>query len=311
MINVAVLGSTGVIGSDLVSRLRNTPQLNVCAVPRRVNKVENIYERSKFLDQSYDLILNCAGIGDPETIRREPIPTVKSHFDSWNFINSYLDYNTRRSPPVCVFISSGAIFNEGIESHGSQLEEVSFNLAKLNGFDSYRMIKLLIESLNRSRSDAPIIDLRVFGYVTPNFRLDSNFFLSQLFRATKNREIFHTSPKNFVRDYVDGDDIYEFLIRILNNEFSAGALNLISNAPTTKFEILEVFRHNYGLKYRIDVAGDLAVNDLSVHANELTLPMYGLDENVYLCSKRSIENILNCYSRFYQKVKINKDDASE
>ena len=96
-----------------------------------------------------------------------------------------------------------------------------------------------------------IYDLRVFGFFSRYISYDAGFFLSQILKSIKNNKILKIDPNNKLLDYIGGYDLYIFLKKIINKNYSSGTFNLLSRRSVNKFEILRFFKKKYNLKFSI------------------------------------------------------------
>lgn len=294
---IAILGPNGLIGKDLIAIFKKNRAFSIYPVSQSHNNYnEKNLNFDTFLNVSFDAIINCSGMGDPEQIRLDPEGCVQSHLSSRKLVMDYLEINDHLNP-LCLFISSGGIFNQGITSTQSEKESICFGIENLKAFDAYRLTKVLIECLNREQRKRRLIDVRVFGYVSANYSNRSAFFISKVFQCAKNNCIFYTDETNFLRDYVTAQDIFILFNHLFQNESTKinRAINIISRKPVSKFEILEFFKHKYGFEYCMVGAKEqlkLGVEDIGDRG------FFFDDLSTFVGESDSITNISEKFSAF-------------
>ena len=98
----------------------------------------------------------------------------------------------------------------------------------------------------------PIVDVRLFNYVSHTLDIDGCFLITEVWRAIKNNELLSVSPDNVVRDYIGPTDFYNFILSIIQSPVSNDVVDCYSNGPVSKMELLACMSKKYGLNYIVD-----------------------------------------------------------
>jgi hypothetical protein len=214
---IAILGS-GHIAKNLIERFNNTNDTLYYFSRSRQNIDQFIYGQ-------YDVVINCIGVGTPAKLKEigSEIFWVTEYFD-----NMVLD----SLKGMYINFSSGIV-------HGSAFG------AKSN----YRVAKMYSEAKHRSY-DLRIVDIRVFAFFSKYIDFKSGYFITEMLKCLKNGTEFLTSETDFIRDYIDPDDLFNLVNICMKLEHFNDGIDAYSLRPVTKFEILNKFAE-YGLKYRI------------------------------------------------------------
>lgn len=155
-------------------------------------------------------------------------------------------------------MSSGASYGSFFELPVSLESMAAFPINKIRKQDFYGVAKMYAEVCHRSLS-LPIVDIRIFNYFSSTQNIDTQFFISELIRAIKQKKLFVTSRDNIVRDYIGATDFFS----LINSVLSAAAINTVvdcySLKPINKYQILQSFQEEFGLKYEF-LADSVVVN---------------------------------------------------
>ena len=293
---IAILGPNGLIGRDVIASLKANDEMSVYPVSQGRGSPSESITFESFMNIAFDVIINCRGVGDPGQIRSHPDTCVESHFASRKLVMDYLNKH-EGIDPLCLFISSGGIFNQGIASNVHDRENVHFKLESLEPFDAYRLTKLLVECLNRAEPERSIVDVRIFGFVSSSFSIQSAFFINELFQCAKNERTLSTNADNFLRDYVTAEDIVRLLSHLLRNKAPRNncAINLLSRKPISKFELLDFFKNEFGLRYCVEGAKEQLDRESRDIVNALD---FHHDPSTFLGIADSRANISSKYRQF-------------
>jgi nucleoside-diphosphate-sugar epimerase len=201
-----------------------------------------------FFDLEYDLVINCIGVG---TLRRHRGDfrcyfTVPERFD-----NLVIEYLKRKPETIYVSLGSGAIYGRDFSVPAALETRFSVPVNQILPHDYYSISRLYAEAKHRAYSELRICDLRVFSYFSRFQPLDDGYFISDLLRAVIRKQVFRTSPFDFVRDYLHPDDLFAAILQCRNRVFSPVAVDITSREPISKQEILDFFHINYGLRYEL------------------------------------------------------------
>jgi len=121
-----------------------------------------------------------------------------------------------------------------------------------SGTNYYAVSKFCAEFRHRSMRDLAIVDLRVFGYVSPSLNLDGGFLLSEIARSIIQGVTFRASPVNISRDFLHQDDFYNIVMSVLSSDPLNQSFDCYSRSPVDKFGLLDLLTDRYGLDYLID-----------------------------------------------------------
>jgi nucleoside-diphosphate-sugar epimerase len=200
-----------------------------------------------FLDQSYDVVINCVGVGTPDKLAGQYWKwfTVIEKYD--NLVLAYL----QKSPKTLyISLSSGVVY--GDFSRPSAKDGV--NLLHVNHIqekDYYSIVRLNAETKHRSFSDLNIVDLRLFSYFSRYIDVTDKYFLNDIIKAINTKSKFMTDSLNVVRDFIHPDDLLSLVRIFINIRSVNGAFDVYSANPVSKWEILDYFKTEYDLEYKI------------------------------------------------------------
>lgn len=227
--------------SDLLSHWVNSKGLSDRALVKEYDFFKN--------DQSYDVILNFIGIGNPKAafFMGSSIFEITLHYDA-----IILDYLKSHSECRYIFISSGAVYGCVFEQPVDVSTEAKFPVNRLGREHWYGLAKLYAESVHRAMSTHSIIDVRVFNYFSHTQDMSSSFFISDMVRAIVNKTIFKTSTEQMMRDYLHPDDFSQLIQKIIIAQSSNLGLDCYSLQPIDKVSLLVKMKERYGLNYEFD-----------------------------------------------------------
>lgn len=262
MISIAILGATGHIGRALADHYarRDDVQLNLYsrrphvtraafAAHKRANHI-----RHAALDQfghgqgHADLIINAIGIGDPAAARvaGPDFYNLTMHFE--DRIDQALIGN---SSCLTVFLSSGAIYHSLDKAPADPETPACLPINKMEANHWYGATKLAAELRHRARSGRRILDIRVFGFVSPFMDLTADYLICDAINALCNRRVMLTSPNDIVRDYIGTKELTSLIDVAMDHAFLNLAVDTYSLAAVGKFELLERLS-NVGLDWKVD-----------------------------------------------------------
>jgi nucleoside-diphosphate-sugar epimerase len=259
-VKLAVLGATGQIGRSLA--LAYAPRHEVTLFARRpdaaaafaaargLTVATDSYEN--FTSQCFDMIVNAVGDGVPGRIRQAgaDIFAVTSAFD-----DLCLAAVERHPETFYVFLSTGAIFGPDYREALAPQPTLRIPLDKVDASQFYPLAKRVAELRHRERSERRIADIRIFGFVSPELDLDSDFLVAQALKATQRGEIFRVTPTDIPRDYIAALDLVDLIDAFVANGGPNGAYDILSAAPISKLRLLDALKSRWGLDYRIDGEG--------------------------------------------------------
>lgn len=200
-----------------------------------------------FLKSSYDVVINCIGVGTMNKLRGNYTKyfTVTEEYD-----NLSIGYLSDIHPDALyISFSSGAVYGR---EYSAPVEENTRNCIRVNHIapeDYYAIARLNAETKHRAFKDLRIIDLRIFSYFSRFIDLTDGYFITDVLNCILNKKTLATDNVNIVRDYVHPKDLFSIIRKCMNAGKINAAFDIISAKPVEKKEILDYFSMEYGLKY--------------------------------------------------------------
>ncbi|MBE5528309.1 epimerase [Laribacter hongkongensis] len=199
-------------------------------------------------DDAYFAAINFVGVGDPaKALSMGPdILELTHRFDSLA-----LDYVQRH--PCCryVFMSSGAAYGSRFETPAEEDSFAIFPLNALEKEDWYGMAKAHAECRHRAHSGLPIMDIRIFNYISETQDLSARFLVTDAIRAIRDRTVLMTSADRTVRDYLHARDFCALIDAVLAAPPANDVIDCYSKAPIEKAELLQALQEAFGLRYEV------------------------------------------------------------
>src|SRR3989344_2031221 len=258
---IAILGATGYIGRSL---LASSSAYNFKVVPfsRDVARAKSFFGRlgldietdiisnyDNFLTLQFDVVINATGIGSMREVASAPRQVFGVTESIDNLLVSYLE----KHPDSRVFsISSGSVFGLSARQPITTDSLATFNPADFNPGDFYSLAKLYSEAKHRAVFKSHIVDLRVFVFVSLFLDIEEPFFISEITKCLKTKEIFKTKSEDMMRDYTTAEDIWDVIELLMKLPPQNTAFDMRSQSPVSKFELLDHLRDQFGLKYQVD-----------------------------------------------------------
>lgn len=254
---VAVLGTTGYIGRSLLGSAAESG-FSVTAFSRDPRAAEEvlsgygiegttILDYGTLEDRSFDIIINASGIGSPRRLRAEPalVFSVTEEMDE-----KILRYLKRHKETRVFNLSSGSVYglSAGLPLTDTTLS--SFDLKNLRPGDYYSLAKLISEAKHRAVT-APIIDLRIFAFVSRYLDIEESFFIAEVGKCLLRKEVLYTKPDDMVRDFATAHDIWDTVRFLSDLPAQNAAFDIKSRSPVGKFELLSRLQELFGLRYEI------------------------------------------------------------
>ena len=296
--NIAIFGSTGHIGKNLVSFFSNDSNFKLFSFSRDAIKFEslkrifpdnllsfNSYE--DFENKEYDVIINCIGIGYPNDFAKKQSSILNT---SEFFDNKIIKYIKKSPTTLYINLSSGVVFGQEFNTAVNDTSFSKLDINKLNQGYLYTISKIYSEAKHRSLSDLNIIDLRIFGFFSRFIDLNGGFFISELIKAIKNNSEFITDEIDMMRDYISPTDFYALIKNCILNK-NNDAYDVYSKEPISKFKILQEFSSKFDLRFTVKEKID------SVSPTGFKQKYYSLSRKAekinYFPNFSSLETILN------------------
>ena len=258
LLKIAILGASGHIGRNFVFYFSKKKNNELFLFTRDEKKLKNTIKEfsfdtpffvknySEFEKFKYDLIINCIGISDPETINSNKIPILQitEYYD-----NKILEYLKKNTSTFYIFISSGAAYGKEFLNPVNDSTFTYFDINNLNSGDFYSIAKVNAEAKHRSLNYLNIVDLRIFTFFSRFFNPNDTFLMSQIISAIKNKKTLYTNPTDVVRDFVHPNDLFFLVEKCIQQNSINDVFDVYSKDPISKFKILDSISEKYGLKY--------------------------------------------------------------
>lgn len=257
-IELAILGATSHIAKGLIERLSGNKGYKTSLFGRSPEKIsgfiaDNGFQSSCFRVSDYkdfeghkfDAIINCVGLGDPSKIKN-------AGADIFYITDTYdhLALKALEINPECIYInfSSGAVYGKTFGKPAEESTTVAVDINHIEPKDYYALAKMAAEFRHRARLELNIVDLRVFSYFSRFIELDAKYLLSDVLRALRDKTEFITGPNNIVRDYIHPQDLWQLVEKCIRQRSMNAVLDVYSRSSITKFELLDYFKMEHGLK---------------------------------------------------------------
>ncbi|MBU0699890.1 NAD(P)-dependent oxidoreductase [bacterium] len=254
---IAILGATSHIAKGLIYNFNQEGNYELFLFARSIESVQDflrsiqcekgIHLRSfdKLNKEKYDVIINCIGISSSSDFKER----VSSYFRlTEQFDNLVIDYINDHPDTLYINFSSGAVYGTDFSAPVDESTCSRWDINHITEADYYGIAKLNSEAKHRALRDLNIVDLRVFGYFSRFIDLKSCFLLAEIISCVKKRKEFVTTPDNIVRDYIHPKDLMLLIKSCINKFFINYVFDVYSFKPVAKFEILDYFVSQYGLK---------------------------------------------------------------
>jgi nucleoside-diphosphate-sugar epimerase len=202
-------------------------------------------------DDEYFAVINFVGVGDPaKALSMGPdILELTHRFDSLA-----LDHVQRHPRCRYVFMSSGAAYGSRFETPVEEDSPAAFPLNALGKEDWYGMAKAYAECRHRAYSGLPIMDIRIFNYISETQDLSARFLVTDAIRAIRDQTVLMTSAERTVRDYLHARDFCALIDAVLAAPPANDVIDCYSKAPIEKTELLHALQEAFGLRYEVSPA---------------------------------------------------------
>jgi nucleoside-diphosphate-sugar epimerase len=259
-VRVALLGATSHIAKGLIASLHPREGYELLLYGRSPERIREfltnieaytpaIFSLDEFGVHTFDVVINCIGIGDPGKLARETA-TIFPLTEFWD--NRILECLARRPEALYINFSSGAAYGGDFSRPVDDTTRADFPLNLLTPADYYGIAKLHSEAKHRAASEFNIVDLRVFSYFSRYMDLSTRFLLTDVAFSLKTGNELKTSSNDIVRDYVHPDDLASLVALCIGCRRLNGFYDVYSLKPVGKFEMLKAFAERFGLKFCVD-----------------------------------------------------------
>jgi nucleoside-diphosphate-sugar epimerase len=266
-LKICILGANGHISKSLIYNFLKKTSCKLYLYTRNIENTKNFvqkelgYENFKnifsydndgldfFAGTSWDVIINGIGVGT----------NPKFYFDYFTFPeyfdNLVIDYLMEINQD-CLYInfSSGAIYGN---FDSAPAIEYTINPILVNYIDKknyYSIARLYTETKHRSFDFLNIVDIRLFSYFSRFVDIKENYFIPEIIRHCKSKKIMKILSNNMLRDFLHPNDLFSVVLRCIDY-FDKSFLNFVldtwSLQSISKFEILEFFKNEYNLRFRL------------------------------------------------------------
>ena len=223
----------------------------------------------------YDAVINFIGAGDPAKAKAmsDSIISVTEHYD--DLVLAYLEQQ-----PSCkyIFLSSGAAYGNYFSQPATQDKPAMFNFNGDISAEKYGLAKFITEVKHRCRSELSIIDVRVFNFFSRHQDLSARFFISDLLRAIKLKQVCQVSPEPMVRDYLHPVDFKQIIECLLNGPKVNLAVDCYSAAEIDKLSLLDELKERFGLKFLLTEQTEIVAatgNKINYYSKNTQLSAFG------------------------------------
>jgi nucleoside-diphosphate-sugar epimerase len=238
--------------------------------------------------ESYFAVINFVGVvAIANTINTgSEILDVSNKFDN-------LALNYLKKQPNCryLFMSSGAAYGGSFASPAEERSNATFSLNNFDKKNLYGIAKAYAECRHRALCDSPIIDLRLFNYISPNINLASQFLAAEAIRAIRDNTVLQTSSDELMRDYLHPVDFNTLINALLESPPANDVVDAYSQAPIKKNEMLQVLQDKFGLVFEYaetPLADGVAGNKINYYTLNHRASRFG-----YVPSMTSLDGILD------------------
>lgn len=259
---ITFLGATSTIAKSLILRCEKLPDAELTLFARDADRTRRFLDEyaaenhrivadfASLPDQRYDMIVNCIAVGRPSAL------AGRGHDESLFATTEYFEnliLGSLRAHPSCLYVnlSSGAVYGGGFRHPVRPEQDAVFPINRVGGANYYQAVRIYTEARHRALAPANIVDLRIFSYFSRFLPLDSKYLLADMISCVKKNDVFETDDVDIVRDFLHPDDLFQAILALLSREPLNAAFDLYSAEPIGKFALLERFKEEFGLKYRV------------------------------------------------------------
>ena len=256
---ISILGARGQIARSLISLYMEKGELsNLDLYSRSPDslisemKGAKIYPSEDFIRNDHEVIINCIGISNLKGIKNSGQEFFYTH-ETWD--NLILEYLKRNKNALYINMSSGAVYGKYFQNPIMENSCLLNGVTEISPTDFYAVSKLNAEAKHRSFEKMSIVDLRIFSYISKFIDFNSNFLVSEIMKAIKDRQIFMTNDQNISRDYLHPEDMMQIIELLIKHWKKDGLINNVfdtySHKPITKMDMLKSLAEKFKLKYEI------------------------------------------------------------
>ncbi len=256
---VSILGARGHIARSLISLYMEKVELSDLELYSRepaslISEIKGakVYSSEDFIRHDHDVIINCIGISNLKG-RMDFGPAIFNIHETWD--NNILDYLKKNGKSLYISLSSGAVYGRNFQNPITEQSCFLSGMTEISPMDYYGVSKLNSEAKHRSFENLSIVDLRIFSYVSKFIDFNSNFLVSEIMTAIKNKQTFITNDVNIVRDYLHPEDMLQVIYLVIKRWKETGfvndAFNTYSKKPITKMDMLKGIAEKFNFHYEV------------------------------------------------------------
>ena len=257
---IAILGATGHIAKSLIDKLcradryelvlfyRSSDRMNAFLKMIPYNNMISAKKYNEFSQTECEVIINCIGISNPAKLKNAGVIIFRL---TEKYDNMILDYIEEHPEAIYINFSSGAVYGTKFNMPVNESTCNELDINHIVPSDFYSIAKLNAEAKHRAMADLNIVDLRVFGYFSRFIDLNAQYFMSEIISCVKDGKNLVTEKGDVVRDYIHPSDLVSLIEKCIAVKSINDAFDVYGLKPVTKFEILDYFTKQYGLKYSI------------------------------------------------------------
>jgi len=258
---IAILGATSHIAKGLIVLFDRSGEFDLTLFARNNESVTNFLKTEnckpyRVLDdfaqlpvESWDVVINCIVQRDPSDLSK---PFDDSLFRTAEYFDNLVVDSLLRNPNrLYINISSGAAYGGEFTAPITSDQQAVFPINDVTRSEYYQAVKLYSEAKHRSMQSLNIVDIRVFAYFSRFIDLSSPYLLADMISCVRMGKVFETGNRDIVRDYTHPDDLYQMILACLSKPPINAVFDQYSKAPIGKFELLELFKREFGLEYRV------------------------------------------------------------
>jgi nucleoside-diphosphate-sugar epimerase len=298
---LAFLGASSQIARDLVHSMTAAGRDGLLLYVRDLPATEQWLDANGLLGRCrvrgydsygrdpHDAVLNFVGVGDP----RKAVEMGASIFEITHQFDELVLRELAAHPERrYLFLSSGAVYGNSFHQPVGRDTQASFAVNQIGPQYWYAIAKLHAEARHRARSDASIIDLRVFNYFSRTQSLESRFFITDMLRAVRDGQTVTVSPDYMVRDFLHPADFHRLVEAVLAAPPANAPLDCYSSSPVDKPSLLQALQERFGLRYETAAPSALA----AVNATGAKIHYYSLNRRAesfgYCPAHSSVSGVL-------------------
>lgn len=256
---ISILGARGQIARSLTALYINQGELSNLELYSRnpgnlASEIKSvkIYSSEDFIRHEHDVIINCIGISNLKGRMDSGSEIFKIH-ETWD--NLILDYLGENGKSLYISLSSGAVYGRNFQNPVTGKTCFLDGITEVSPTDYYAVSKLNSEAKHRAFERLSIVDLRIFSYISKYIDFESNFLVSEIMTAIKNKQTFVTNDINIVRDYLHPEDMKQIVDCVIKRWKEAGfindAYNTYGKKPIAKMDMLNGIAGKFDFQYEV------------------------------------------------------------